>query len=144
VIGIDALGEGSDSAFSLGLEATARRIVAREAEGSQDDYARETVGEQVAALLDRIVDMRREHQRTRSQLISLECEVGTDLLDTEAQRWWYSDRRMEVWRDRQRLVARRASLELERMRDQSAYHERLRQLHERLLMLIQRHRALRE
>lgn len=124
------------------LEGTARRIAIAAGRGS--DFAQETVAEQVATVLDRIDDLRQEHGRERAQIIQLECEAGTDLLDTEARRWWYSDHRMEVWRDRQRVLSRRASLQLERMRGESAYRERLRQLHDRLLLLIQRHRALRE
>ncbi len=132
--------DGHDDRVSP-TEVAARRIAVSPGGA---DFAQETVSEQVAALLDRIDDLRREHQRERSQVIELECEAGTDLLDTEARRWWYSDHRMEVWRDRQRVIARRASLQLERMRGEAAYRERLRQLHDRLLVLIQRHRALRE
>lgn len=124
------------------LESAARRIAASAGQGR--DFAQETVAEQVATLLDRIESLREEQGRERLQIVELECEAGTDLLETEARHWWYSDHRMEVWRDRQRVLSRRASLQLERMRGESAYRERLRQLHDRLLLLIQRHGALRE
>lgn len=141
-VGPDAVPQSPD--FTLTLEGTARQIAAGEAGGSEDDFARDSVEEQLSALLARIDDVRLEHRLARSHVLELECEVGTDLLDTQAQRWWYSDHRMEVWRDRQRLIARRASLVLERVRTEAVYRDRLRGLQDRLLILVQRHRALRE
>lgn len=113
------------------------------AESRSNDYARDTVAEQTASLLHQIGRLRDEHRHTRSTLVSLECEVGTDLLDTEAQRWWYSPQRMEVWRDRQRLLARRAALIQDRLRVESAYRAARQILGDRLLVLVQRLRALR-
>lgn len=130
----------TDFLYRLQVEA---RSVAKQTPAGHEDYARDSVAEQVGSLLDQIASLRGEHRDLRTAMIDMECEVGTDLLDTEAQRWWYSPQRMEVWRDRQRLLARKASLVHDRLRTESIYRQNLKELGNRLLVLIQRHRALR-
>jgi hypothetical protein len=69
-------------------------------------------------------------------------EVGTELLQMEAVRWWYQPERMERWRDQQRLRARRADLESERLRQRSTLEQQTRAIEDRLCTLLVRHRQL--
>lgn len=71
-------------------------------------------------------------------------EVGTELAQMEAQRWWYQNdgHRLDRWRDQQRLRARRSTLETERIRIEGTFEQQTRALEDRLNATITRFRQL--
>jgi hypothetical protein len=100
-------------------------------------------GEEIALVLDRMDRFRASHQVARTRMIELDCELGTDLLGMETPRWWYSDHRLELWRDRQKLKARRGRIVVERSRLEVLYEQQMADSRLQLLTLVQRHAALR-
>lgn len=128
--------------FDRALERAARVIGAESVRTAGHDYVRSTVEHAIALLLSQMDRLRLQHAAATERLISHECEVGTELLQMDAVRWWYLDSRMERWRDQQQLRARLASAVSERTREQVRFEQEVRSLEDRLLILVHRHAAV--
>ncbi len=128
--------------FDRALESAARVIGASLLRTAGHDYVRSTVEHAIALLLAQMDRLRQQHSAATDRLIGHECQLGTELLQMEASRWWYLDSRMERWRDQQQLRARLASAVSERTREQVRFEQELRSLEDRLLILVHRHAAV--
>lgn len=113
-------------------------------QGAAEDDIRSGIAEGIGLVLDQIRRLRDTRDRAINEIVRDECEVGSDLLQMDSVRWWYLDSREARWRDRQHLLTRRAGLGAERLRLDRGFEQELRGLEERLLLLMQRHRAVGE
>lgn len=110
--------------------------------GDCESSPRGFVESELSLLVDQLDRARESHADAVQGLAAAECEVGTDLLRMETPRWWYGPNREERWRDRQRLLARRAALNLERTRLESSFQHWSATLEERVLTMVRRLKAL--
>jgi len=124
--------------FDGALVRAARVLAASGFQGDERDYIRSSVEHElglVLAQLDRLGAQRRD---THGRLVGVECDLGSELLQMDAVRWWYLDSRLERWRDRQQLKARLVSARAEWARTEAAFEQQLRGLEDRLLTLVHR------
>ncbi len=128
--------------FERDLARAARTLAAPRLRPLGDDYAQPLVEHELGLVLAQLDRLRMLHRDADARFVDAECDIGTELLQMDAVRWWYLDSREERWRDRQRLKARRAALHLERLRSGVALEQQVRALEDRLLTLVHRHGAV--
>ncbi len=124
--------------FDLALERAARTLAAPHIRSGDRDYIRSSVEHEMGLVLAQLDRLGAQREEARVRLVNSECDLGSELLQMEAARWWYMDNRMEIWRDRQHLKARLASTQAERTRTEAAFEQQRRALEDRLLMLVHR------
>lgn len=134
----------SSPSFIESLEAAARAAASDVPRLDPGDDFAGGLEDELGLVLGQIQRLRAAHHRSQESFADLECQVGSELLGMDAQRWWYGPERMERWRDRQRLNGRLATIAQHRLRSEEEHLRALASLEDRLLSLLHRHRATRD
>lgn len=126
--------------FAQRAEARGRKIAGQPENRSDQDSPLATLSREIALTLDQIDGARRVHEQVRRSLLRQECYLDTEILQREPRPPVYDDPRLP---ERDRLRDRLRAVEKERRQLLVAEEEQLRPLHDRLLVLLNRHELLR-
>jgi len=122
------------------LEAEAHRAAKRSTGESAGFQPEAAVRREIALTLDHIHRVRQVHNDLRRNLVKLECYIDTEIMQREPKPPHFYDKRIA---ERDMLRARLLRIEHERRQLAVVERERLQTLHDRLLILLERHRQLR-
>lgn len=132
------------STFIESLEAAARAVASSNPRLKVDDEVSGGLEDELGLTLGQIQRLRVSNRRAREALTDLECEVGSELLGMDTERWWYGTESMARWRDRRRLKGQLATLVQHRLRSEEEHDRSMVALEDRLLSLLHRHAATRD
>ena len=123
------------------LEERAREIVASgsRAEARQSFSVSALIDEQIGLTLQHIEDLRARGQQLRDALTQCECDIETELMQMEQRTPRYSPYR---YPEREMLQRRLGQVAEEGRQLIVAQADKLDSLHDRLLVLLQRHKQL--
>lgn len=124
--------------FGERLEARASEIVRRDHSGERDPVT-STIEREIALMLSHINRARALHRTIHLNLLHQECYIDTDIRQREPTPPVYRDPRLP---ERDRLRDRLREIERERRNLAAIYEEKLQALHDRLLVLLNRHAVL--
>jgi len=122
--------------IAAGLEARARRIVARVGTHRIESSVLRGIVDEIALMLDQIDSWRQVKERLVRSLLHGEMYTNTELMQMEARTPRYSPYRFP---EREKLQRRLLDIERERRRHDAEHAERMMQLHARLQELLNRH-----
>ena len=125
--------------FAERLEEKAHEIVQELPPTSWDASDTTIVGRELALIVSQIHRLRALEEREIQQLLRIECYVGTELLQMEERTPRYSPYRFP---EREKLQRRLMTIDQERRRLVIGHEDKLRQLHDRLLYLLEQHTQL--
>lgn len=126
--------------FSEQLEAGARAALKHDREGRRRDDSpiRRVLDAELALIVGELDRERALHRDLGRNITLLECYVGTEILQRTPRPPVYQDERLP---ERDMLRGRLLRLEHERRRVKREHHEKLRDLHERLLTVMSKRRV---
>ncbi len=130
-----------ERSFAERLEEKAREIVQELPPTSWDASDTTIVGRELALIVSQIHRLRALNERESQQLLRIECYVGTELLQMEERTPRYSPYRFP---EREKLQRRLMTIDQERRRLVIGHEDKLRQLHDRLLYVLEQHTQLSE
>lgn len=120
--------------FTERLEEKAGRIVSTPAKAPTDSVEA-SVRSEIALTLSQINSVRNLHEKLRRNLLRLECYIDTEIMQRTSRLPAFVEHRIA---ERDMLRARLLTIEAERRKLAAAEEKELRELHGRLLALIQR------
>ena len=123
------------SSFTRDLEGRCRHIVQRLAEQSLDPSPIAIVGREMGVLLDQIDNVRKQQEALKAQLLDRELQLGTQILNLDS-RPSLKNNWLEQTRLRDEYTRRIDSAKWQHQRLAMDYESTLRQLHLRLLELL--------
>lgn len=121
--------------FSERLEERARVRTGRIEDAQRNRTLSSGLEQAIALTLDQIEGVRRVQKKLQRDLLRIECYIGTEILRREPQIPVYEDPRLP---ERDMLRARLLKIGRERRRLTLAEEEKLRELHDRLMALMNR------
>ena len=127
--------------FAERLEEKAGEIVQELSPTSWDVSDTTIVGRELALIVTQIDRLRALNERESRQLLRIECYVDSELLQMEERTPRYSPYRFP---EREKLQRRLMTIDQERRRLVIGHEDKLRQLHDRLLYLLEQHTQLTE
>ena len=125
--------------FAERLESNARRIVKDHWRDRSSSVATSTLERELALTVSQIDGVRRMHRQLRRDLGRIECYIDTEIIQREPRDPVYTDPRLP---ERDMLRARLLKIEHERRRLTLIENDKLRELQDRLLSLISKHRNI--
>ena len=125
--------------FAQRVEFRARQLTERLDQDRERDPTLDTLTHEVALTVDQIDGLRKSHEKVRRNLLRQECYLETEITQREPRPPVYEDPRLP---ERDRLRDRLRAVEKERRRLLLSEEESLRPLHDRLLLLLNRHDQL--
>lgn len=127
------------NSFTKNLEALAQPIRDRVATGGRSHTIVSALEQDIALVVDHIQGLRTLNHTLLRSLLRVECYIDTEIIQREPREPVYIDERLA---ERDRLRNKLQKLEEERRRHAMTYHEKMQELHDRLLSLLQRHAHL--
>jgi len=121
--------------FGERLEARASEIVKRD-HSSERDPVTSTIEREIALTLSHLSSARALQRTIHLNLLHQECYIDTEIMQREPTPPVYRDPRLP---ERDRLRDRLREIERERRNLAAIYEEKLQNLHDRLLVLLNRH-----
>ena len=122
--------------FAGKLEEKGQELVADRERDPWDSSALAVIKRELALALDQINSVRSLHHEQRRSLLRLECYVNSELMQMEARTPRYSPYRFP---EREKLQRRLQGIEHDRMQLAPRESAEMRELHGRLLYLINEH-----
>ena len=127
------------TSFAKNLEALAQSIRDRVATGGRNHTIVSMLEQDIALAMDHIQGLRTLNHTLLRSLLRVECYIDTEIMQREPREPAYIDERLA---ERDRLRNKLQKLEEERRRHAVTYREKMQELHDRLLSLLQRHAHL--
>ncbi len=127
------------TSFTKNLEALAQPIRDRVATGERKHPIVSALEQDIALVADHIHELRMLNHTLLRSLLRVECYIDTEIMQREPREPVYVDERLA---ERDRLRNKLQKLEEERRRHAVTYREKMQELHDRLLSLLQRHAHL--
>ena len=127
------------SSFAKTLETLAELIRDRVETGERSHTIASALEQDIALAMDHIQGLRTLNQTLLRSLLRVECYVDTEIMQREPREPVYVDERLA---ERDRLRDKLQKIEQERRRHAVTYREKMQELHDRLLSLLQRHAHL--
>ncbi len=124
------------TSFAKNLEALAQSIRDRVAIGGRSHTIVSMLEQDIALAVEHIQGLRTLNRTLLRSLLRVECYIDTEIMQREPREPVYVDERLA---DRDRLRNKLQKLEEERRRHAVTYREKMQELHDRLLSLLQRH-----
>lgn len=121
--------------FAERLEERARVRTERIEDAKRNRTLSSGLEQAIALALDQIESVRRVHKKLRRDLLRIECYIDTEIIQREPRNPVYKDDRIA---ERDMLRARLLNIEQERRRLVLIEEEKLRSLHDRLVVLMNR------
>ncbi len=125
--------------LSEALEARARRVAAHAREDRESSPVVRGLVQEIALILDQIDGWRGTRERLDHSLLRAECYTDTELMQMEARTPKYSPYRFP---EREKLQRRLFEIEKERRRFILSNEEKMQDVHQRLLSLLEKHDQL--
>lgn len=131
---------GSAGSGGARLETWARRIVDRDrAKGGSESDIERVLARELELVVGQIEQSRDVHARQLRSLVRVECYVDTELIQMEQRTPRYSPYRFP---EREKLQRRLLDIESERRKLAAEHASGVSRLHDRLLVILNRHAQL--
>ena len=127
------------TSFTKNLEALAQSIRDQVATGGRNHTIVSMLEQDIALVVDHIQGLRTLNHTLLRSLLRVECYINTEIMQREPREPVYVDERLA---ERDRLRNKLQKLEEERRRQAVIYREKMQELHDRLLSLLQRYAHL--
>jgi len=130
---------GDHHGIAGALEARARHIAQESMAMDETEAVENGIRREIALVIEQIDRLRAVHDQLVSSLLKIECYVDTELLQMEQRTPPYSPYR---YPEREKLQRRLLEIDRERRDRRVVYEQRIAELHQRLLHLLNEHAVL--